>query len=286
MGPAQTLDLINRTRTLRNIRGGSDRDRYELAKHFNKVLPTIALLQPNVSTPTETTVEAAISALLSYDSEFEIVAGAGTPGACTVSTAGGLTIASGGTSGNNAIIIPIKSALSNLGAGSGVIANAWNSTDWNSAKELDFRCSIRTPATITSMTICAGLKISSGNDSDLLATGTDTDSIFFRYGTGDTISTRWQVVANLNSTTPTIRDTANTQVGADATVAASTNYRFGILVDASRNVRLFINDKPVTLATPIVLTDNITFRPFIGVQTGTSAARSVTAQWLRLSRVY
>lgn len=181
------------------------------------------------------------------DPQFEVLGTNSTSALSTYYAEGGITFTTAGADNDQMILVPHLDANQ----------SAWEQVTWGTDQETIWECAVRTAATITSMTIWAGLKLTNTS-----VTATDNDQAFFRYAAA-TNSGKWQAIHSIGGT-----DTA-TDTG--IAVAASTTYRLRVAIDASRIARFYVNGTLVSTST--ALTDATDLKPYIGVQANTGAAR-------------
>lgn len=172
----------------------------------------------------------------------------------TFDTTGGVTLTTTTASGDQSII----QANTN---------SAWGNVSLIADNGLIFETQIVTGASIASETVWAGLKLTNTS-----VTATDNDQAFFRYQNGVN-SGKFQVIDSTGGT-----DNAN---DSGVTVAASTAYLLQIRIDSARKPHYFINGKRVFIGN--ALTAATALKPFVGVQTGTTAAKNITVRHLRLT---
>lgn len=193
------------------------------------------------------------------DPEFEIL-GTNAVSSCTSHYAeGGITLTTTTASGDQVIVLP------HLDAEQG----GWGLTTWGTDKQTIWECRIATAAAITSEIIWAGLKLTNTS-----VVATDDHQVFFRYEAGVN-SGKWQVIYSIGGT--------DTTVDAGVTVAVSTAYHLKVIIDASRIARCYINGALV--ATSTALTDATDLIPYIGIQTATTAAKTLYVTGQAISRV-
>lgn len=145
---------------------------------------------------------------------------------------------------------------------------SWTGVTWGTDQQTEWECDIQLTATITSITVWAGLKLTNTS-----VTATDADQVFFRFGPAVN-SGKWQAIYSIGDT-----DTA-TDTGVAA--VASTRYHFKIAIDSSRIARMWMNG--VLYATSTALTNATDFIPYIGVETTTTAARTLRLHSQAISR--
>src|SRR3990167_2082217 len=209
-------------------------------------------LNADILSATEATREIA-------DPDFELLGLNAVSSTSAIAVEGGVTLTTTTGSADQVIIVPHVDASQ----------TAWSTVTWGTDQQTEWECFIRTPATITNMTVWAGLKLTNTS-----VTATDDDQAFFRFQPSVN-SGKWQAIYSIADS-----DTAG---DSGVTVDASTNYHLKITIDSARIARFYIDG--VLVATSTALTTAIDLIPYIGVQTDTTAARSLTAYGQSISRV-
>jgi len=231
-------------------------NRYGLRKMFDKPIALKAI---------KDTFSASVPAaeLVAYhvaDKEFDLLGTNAVTANSALAVEGGLDLVTNGGSADSAIILP--SLVTN--------GSAWSKVTWGSDRETEWGVWMRTAAALTNTTIWAGLKLT-----NTPVTATDDDQVFFRFTAGT--NTTWQCVYSIGG--------VDTVVDSGVTVAAATEYRLWVLIDANRKARFFINGALV--ATSAALTDAKDFIPYVGVLSATDASAKrayLREQWIsRLS---
>ena len=146
--------------------------------------------------------------------------------------------------------------------------SAWTQWTWGTDREVAWECIFAAGAAITSTIIWAGLKLT-----DTSVVATDNDQVFVRYEAGVN-SGKWQVISSIGGT--------DTTTSTNLTVAVSTVYKVTIAIDSARVARVYINDE--LQYTTTALTDATDLIPYLGVQTATTAARSITSYGRQIYR--
>jgi len=103
---------------------------------------------------------------------------------------------------------------------------------------------------------------------------TDDDQVFFRYSTDDS-DTTWQVESSIGGT--------DTSTSTTVSVAASTIYKFKIVINSDRKASCYINDTLVY--TTAALTNDVDLIPYVGIQSLSAAADNITLFYEKISRV-
>jgi len=125
---------------------------------------------------------------------------------------------------------------------------AWSTIKWGTENQVVWEAVIRTGASVASIVIWAGLKLT-----NTAVVATDADQAFFRF---DANVANWEATYSIGGT--------DTEVDTGIAVAADTNYYFRIEIDSDRKAHFFINDKKVASST--AMTNDVDLIPYIGVQ--------------------
>jgi len=194
------------------------------------------------------------------DPDFELL-GTNAVSTCSAYNAeGGITLTTTTGSGDQVILAPHLDTSE----------SAWSSVTWGTDQEVIWEARIQTPATITTMTIWAGLKLT-----DTSVTATDDDQAFFRFQPSVN-SGKWQAISSIGGTD----DAADSGV----TVTASTDYHLAVAIDSDRLASFYIDG--VLVKTSDALTDAVDLIPYIGVQTDTTAARKLVIRSQAIERAF
>lgn len=190
------------------------------------------------------------------NTNFDVVGTNMTTALSTLSTTGGINVATAGASADQSILLPT------LIAGQ----SALSAILWNTAKAIRFEANIKTLANITALQIWAGFKLT-----NTPVTVTDNDQTMFRYQ--DTVNSgKWQIIDS-NNNTDNVNDSG-------VTVAINTRYHLVIQVDINRIPRYYINGVLVGTGAALLSTANLI--PYIGIQAGAVAAKSIDITRLKL----
>ncbi|NBV19952.1 hypothetical protein [Janthinobacterium sp.] len=192
------------------------------------------------------------------DPDFEIL-GTNADSTCSAFYAeGGITLTTKTTSGDQVILLPHLDANQ----------SGWAQTTWGTDQSVIWECWVKTGSAITTSTLWAGLKLT-----NTAVVATDNDQAFLRYQSGVN-SGKWQAISSI----------ANTDTSADTgvTAAVSTWYHFAIVIRSDRVAEFYINEEKV--AQSGALTDATDLIPYIGVETNTTAARSIVVHGQGISR--
>jgi len=174
-------------------------------------------------------------------------------------TEAGIVLATAGADGDSMAIIPHLDSLQ----------TSWAGIKWGTENQVIWECAIRTGASIATLTIWAGLKLT-----QTPVVVTDADAAYFRYSTIGA-DTNWQAITSI----------ANTDVSTDTgvAVAASTTVKFRIEIDSDRKATFYIDDVQVYKST--ALTNDIDFIPYIALQSGDGTADGMTVCYEKISRI-
>lgn len=142
--------------------------------------------------------------------------------------------------------------------------SAWNTITYGTDRGSVFETIIQTGSSVASALLFAGLKLT---NTPVIAT--DADQVFFRYSTDDS-NTTWKVISSYNDTDTT------TETG--VTVEASTMYalRIEIPYESSTGDKYALCYINGVFVAKVRLRNAIDFKPFQGIQTLTTAAKSYT----------
>lgn len=193
------------------------------------------------------------------DPDFEILGTNAVTSCAAIATGGGVTLTTTATSGDQVILLP------HLDAGQ----SAWSTVLWPTSKSLIWEGSFITPATITSMILWMGLKLT-----NTPVAATDDDQVFLRYEAGVN-GGEFQVVSSIAG--------VDTTTDTNIVVAASTRYRVLIVMNSSRVAKVYVNGTLVLTTTALTSTNLI---PYMGVETATAGARAFTPLYEEISRLY
>lgn len=195
---------------------------------------------------------------IAFNVDFEILGTNAANADVTYYAEGGINIATHGGASDSTIILPHLDAAQ----------SAWTGVTWGSDQQTMWGCHIRIPTALTEKTIWCGLKLT---NTPVIAT--DNDQAFFRFQQGT--DTNWQVITSNNGT--------DTQYDTGVAVAISTEYRFWIVIDASRVPHYFINGVEVSGTAATALKDTTDYIPYVGLLSSTNAtvkALILRNQWI------
>jgi hypothetical protein len=194
------------------------------------------------------------------DPDFEVLGTNADTSTVTFNAEGGVKLTTKTSANDQVIVLPHLDTSQ----------SGWTQITWGTDQETQYEAHIKTGAAITSTTIWVGLKLTNTS-----VTATDDDQVFVRYDSA-TNSGKWQAIDSIGGT-----DVA-TDTG--ITVVLSTEYHIRIAIDSSRIARVYINGQLVRTTTP--LTDATDFKPYVGVQTTTTAAKHILLFGQAISRKY
>lgn len=233
------------------------KDRITLAERF-LVPPKLNAVQDWAAADTYTT--AAAVALHIANRDFELLGTNASSAASLLYAEGGVEITTATSANDQMIIAPHLNSNQ----------TAWTVTTWGTDQQTRWECAISTAASIASVRIWAGLKLT---NTSVIAT--DNEQAFFVFDTGASANaTKWHTVYSVAG--------ADTEAAVGDAVAASTKYHLCIDIDSSRVARFYLDGNLVTKSSALAnATDLI---PYIGVQTLTTAAKAIRVFHQGISR--
>jgi hypothetical protein len=198
------------------------------------------------------------------------------------STEAGIVLTTDGADNDQVIVLPHLETNQ----------SAWTGIKWGTENQVSWECAIRTSDTITTQSFWAGLKLTN--------TGvytTDINQAYFLYSTDDD-----QGSLTTNANLHFVYSVAGTDYITDLgiVVAASSIYIFRIIIDSDRKIMVFVNESQYGLVTSSTaggttqstttqksnaLTNDINLIPYVGIQSLSSAALSITLCYEKISRV-
>ena len=198
---------------------------------------------------------------IGFNRNFEVLGTNAVSADVTLSTTGGINLATHGGATDSTIILPHLDAAQTTWA---------TATPFATAKSPQWGVTIQTDSALTNTTIWAGCKLT-----NTPVVATDDDQVMFRYKQGT--DTTWQCIYSIAGT--------DTTVDSGVTLAASTQYRLWITVDSTRKARFFINGE--VKATSTALTSLTTLIPYVGVlSASTASAKNLIVRNCWASRNY
>jgi hypothetical protein len=170
---------------------------------------------------------------------------------------------------------------------------AWSGCKWNTSKEVEWDCAIKTSDNIVNICIWAGLKLT---NTPTIATNDDQAYFIFATDNNDNLATL-TTNANLHFVYSKADKDYITDLGLK--VEVSTLYRLKIKMDSSNKVSIFVNEAQYgvfntharagdTVADTTQKSQELTsvnLIPYIGVQTLTGAAKNIDVCYEKISRV-
>ncbi len=199
-------------------------------------------------------------ALLNADRHFEILGGNATSDDVTLSAEGGIQMQTDGGGTDSVILLP------HLNAGQ----SPWTSVTWGTDQETEWECHIKTGAAITAQVIWAGLKLTNTD-----VTATDDDQAFFRFAPSVN-SGKWQAISSAAGT--------DSATDSGIAVAADTEYRLQIAIDAARRATFYINGRRVKTSGVLITAKDLI--PYIGILESAAAAKTLFVFGQAISRKF
>ena len=210
----------------------------------------------------------------------------------------GINLVTGGSDNDSVVLLPRTNTSQELGNNSN--SSAWSGILWGTENQLEWECAISI-ADISNLAFWAGLK-----DTKTPVIATDANQAYFVFDSGS------DNVTNASLTDTSYLHFVHSISGTDyisqlpITIAAGTSsvesiYKLRITIDSSRFLRICVNGKQYNITTTsgstggtavttgtspsTALTDNTDFKPYIGVQSTTGAADTLTVYYQKISRV-
>jgi len=197
---------------------------------------------------------------LDKHSDWELLGTNMTSALCTFAAGGGITLTTAGAANDQAILLPhLDTDLS-----------PFTAIKWNTLDEVGAEFDLKIGASVASATIWAGFKLT-----NTPVVATDNDQMFVRYDSA-TNSGQWQAIGSYGGTDLTI----NSPVA----VAASTEYKIGIRVDADRYPMFFVNERLIGKLSHALTTDTDLI-PYVGVMATATGAKALTVREIALSKL-
>ncbi len=194
--------------------------------------------------------------------DFELLGTNAVDGSSALSESGGVTLTTAGASGDQVILVPHLDTAQSAWAKAGL---------WGTEDQVIYEAIVKSGASIADTILWAGLKLTNTS-----VVATDNDQVYFRYEAGAN-SGKWTLVHSRGGT--------DTTTVAQLAVAASTEYRLRIEIDADRKISANVNNVPVEFPIREALVTNINLIPYIGVQAAAAAAKALDVRLLACSRV-
>jgi len=195
---------------------------------------------------------------------------------------GGILITTHNTANDQIIVQPHTDANQTM----------WDSDHFLTQKQVTWECAIQTGSSIADASFWAGIKKT--NDA---AYATDSDQAYFLYSADDT-----QGALTTNANLHFVYSVGGTDYITDLglAVAADTVYRLRVEIDINRQASVFVNGvqygavtsstaggatQSVATTKSLAITSGIVLKPYIGVETLTTAQKSIRIFYERISRV-
>lgn len=172
---------------------------------------------------------------------------------------GGVKMTTGGADNDQLIILPHLDTKQ----------TSWTGVLWGTENQVIWETAIRTGASIATILIWAGLKLT-----NTPTIATDDDQAYFRFDT-DVPDTNIQIISSIGG--------VDTTTDSGVALAASTTYNLRIELDSSRKAHFYINEVEIYVST--ALTDDIDLIPYVGLQSLAGAADDMTLCYQKISRI-
>ena len=206
------------------------------------------------------------------------------------STEAGFVLTTAGADDDQVMISPRTTTVSEMGSDSS--PSAWSGVLWGTENQVEWTCALRTTSAITTQSFWAGLKLTNTG-----VYATDANQAYFLYASDDD-----QGALTTNGDLHFVYSVANTDYVTDLgiAVAASTIYKLRIVVDSDRKVTVYVNETQYGLVTSATaggatqstttqksnaMTNDIDLIPFVGLQSHSAAADTITLCYEKISRV-
>ena len=261
--------------------GVKDARRYYLEEWFNQ--------RPQLNAALANATE---SARVVANRDFEVIGTNMTSALATFSTThGGVLLTTAGADQDQVILRPhIDGSQS-----------AWDDVIWGTENSVEWEASISLPA-LDNQKVWAGVKKTGIADAQLVVT--DSEQAYFKYQTDATNSeaftdfAKWHFVHSIGGTDYISQ--------LPITVAANTPYHLKIVIDSDRKATIYVNGiqynitstsgstggTAVTAVQPsksptksAALTNDVGFKPFIGIEAGDGAAEAINVHYQAISRL-
>ena len=264
-----------------DVYGGHDPNRYYLHEYFEKVPALNAVIEkitdgggvdPNITIDFTNGYNKA-------NKSFEIlVSGTIT---CEFNTTSGINLTTEDSNNSSVIVQPH----------SDVGQTAWTGINWNTASQVHWSCAISINNN-SNVIFWAGLKFS---NTKTLAT--DADQAYFTFDPPGKSGKAFTNIGNLHFVYSVGGTDYITDLG--IVVAINTIYKLRIEIDSNRQIQVYVNDVLYGLATTSdatgttalnslvksrALTDNINLKPYVGVETGEAAIKTLNLCYEHISK--
>lgn len=264
-----------------DVYGGHDSNRYYLHEYFEKV-PALNSVIETIADGTGTNPNITIDFTNGYNNasrNFEIIV-SGTI-TCEFNTSSGISLTTEASNNSFLIVLP------HLDAGQ----TAWTGVSWNTASQVHWSCAVSIN-NISNVIFWAGLKTS--NTESLQ---NDNDQAYFTFDPTGKSGNAFTNAGNLHFVYSIGGTDYITDLG--LTVTADTIYKLRIEIDSNRQIQVYVNDVLYGLATTsdatgttaantlvksLALTDNINLIPYVGVETGENAVKTLKLCYEHISK--
>lgn len=260
-----------------DVYGGHDPNRYYLHEYFEKVPSLNADIEKK--TLEDDGVTTLFANLNKANKSFEILVN-GTI-TCEFNTTSGINLTTEDSNNSSVIVQPH----------SDVGQTAWTGINWNTASQVHWSCAISINNN-SNVIFWAGLKFS---NTKTLAT--DDDQAYFTFDPSGLSGKAFTNIGNLHFVYSVGGTDYITDLG--IVVAINTIYKLRIEIDSNRQIQVYVNDVLYGLATTsdatgttalnslvksLALTDNINLKPYVGVETGEAAIKTLNLCYEHISK--
>ena len=205
------------------------------------------------------------------------------------STRAGIELITTGTDNDTVVLLPRTKTSQILGTNS--YPSAWSGILWGTENMVEWECAISI-ADISNAALWVGLKLTK---TPVLAT--DANQAYFFFDSDDSVVGTITTNANLHFAYSIAGTDYTTNLG--IAVKADTLYRLRLVIDNNRQAQVFVNEQQYGLTTTsgtsgltvtdstqrgVQLTNDIDLIPYIGVQSTTAAADTLTVYYQKMSR--
>ena len=260
-----------------DVYGGHDPNRYYLHEYFEKVPSLNADIEKK--TLEDDGVTTLFANLNKANKSFEIIVSSS--GTCGFNTTSGISLTTNNTDTSSVIVLPHLDALQ----------TAWKEIFWNTASQVHWSCAVSIDNN-SNVIFWAGLKLT---NTKTLAT--DDDQAYFTFDPPGKSGNDFTNTGNLHFVYSVGGTDYITDLG--IVVAINTIYKLRIEIDSNRQIQVYVNDVLYGLATTsddtgttalnslvksLALTDNINLKPYVGVETGEAAAKTLNLCYEHISK--
>ena len=234
--------------------------RYYLEEWFKQrpALNAVNIIDPDADDA------AALAATQAANKDFEILGtNASTDDVTFSATRGGIQLQTDGADNDQVIILPHLDTNQ----------TAWTGVKWGTENQVEWECLIHTDASVATMALWAGLKLT-----NTPVYATDADQAYFLYSTDDDMG-----ALTTNANLHFIYSVGGTDYISDLgiAVAANTSYHLKIVINSSRQATVYVNGTQYSLTSDTTaggvavsagntlstaLTNDVNLIPYIGIQ--------------------